>query len=223
MCFLVLYRCHASPKNTGLPPDEEMIAHFRAHREDFEELTQRWRKHPWVSHGHGIGYLFPIENADEMKRAGIKYISQTYRWYPDPYSIKTAQEDFYRIHNGDFTMYRNAKYCELKIVIEPEKKYRKMRMIYVQNDIRLFTVWKDFVNIPEIPRVENGFLLDPPQIVSPKVSPNAQYHENENVYTDQSRRRVLPSLNTIPEQWRVYECVYRQIEPQWFLRMCNGM
>jgi hypothetical protein len=83
-------------------------------------------------------------------------------------------------------------------------------------------VWKEFVHMPEAPRVENGWLLNPPGVVSPKIFSDAQYYEKENVYIRQTRRRVLPTLNKRPENWEVYECVYRQLEPQWFLRMCNG-
>ena len=158
-----------------------------------------------------------------MKRAGISNISGTvYRWYPDPYSIKTAQEDDNRIHSGDFGMYRNPKYWEARIKQMPFDRYTKSRLIYAKNGVRMSMVWKEFVHMPEVPRIENSWLLDPPGVVYRKTLPDTQYHEKENIYIQQTRRRVLTSLNKVPENWEVYECVYRQLEPQWFLRMCNG-
>ena len=32
----------------------------------------------------------------------------------------------------------------------------------------------------------------------------------------------LPTLKRLPRKWQDYECVYRRIEPQWFIGMCNG-
>ena len=49
------------------------------------------------------------------------------------------------------------------------------------------------------------------------------FHEKEGVATiHQFTARVLPTLKRLPRKWQGYECVYRRIEPQWFIGMCNG-
>jgi len=222
LCLFGLYRCHVHhTASTGLPSDEEMIANFQAHRADFEELVRQYRT--FTSATLFANWDGRADIKEKMRRVGIGRISETtYRWYPDPYSIKTAQEDDKRIHNKDFTMYVSAKYWEIVVKPEPENKYRSARLIHANKDVRLSAVWKDFVHIPEVPRIENGSLVGRPYVVPSKNFPDTKYYEKENVYIQQKHRRVLPSLNTIPENWKVYECVYRQLEPQWFLEMCNG-
>jgi len=228
LCLFGLYRCHVHhTAGTGLPSDEEMMANFYAHRADFEELVWRWREHPPVSDGKGIGYLFPRENAQQMKRAGISRINESIPfWYPDPYSIQTAQKRYDMAARKNDPVYGfDVLHKYREAVIKPEHeidRYTKSRLIRANNDVRLSMVWKDFVHMPEVPRIENGWLLNPPSVASSKIAPDDQYHEKENVYVQQKRRRVLSSLNTIPEDWKVNECVYRQLEPQWFLQMCNG-
>jgi hypothetical protein len=61
---------------------------------------------------------------------------------------------------------------------------------------------------PEVPRIENGELLG-------SMKPNGEYASLWN------SSRVLPSLNRLSIPWKQYECVYRQIEPQWFIQMCR--
>ncbi|MDP1612946.1 MAG: hypothetical protein Q8M11_17975 [Sulfuritalea sp.] len=88
------------------------------------------------------------------------------------------------------------------------EKYIKHGGIRVQIDddrfMRNSTIWKDLSFIPEIPRIENGMLLYP-------VDEQGR----------QSRDRVLPTLNSEPPEVQRDECALRQIEPQWFIRMCR--
>jgi hypothetical protein len=91
----------------------------------------------------------------------------------------------------------------LRVQLMPRNKYWK-------NTFRYAAIRKDLYHIPEIPRVENGELLGP-------FNKKGEYS---------FRRAVLPSLNYIPSIWhrKVFSdsnCVLRQIEPQWFLRMCS--
>ena len=92
---------------------------------------------------------------------------------------------------------------------------------YRRNTLLFGVIWKDYYFFPEVPRVENGVLLGPLSIVG-KGLRGSRFHEKEGVATTQDRDRVLPSLNSFPPDWKDFECVYRQIEPQWFIRMCNG-
>ena len=82
-------------------------------------------------------------------------------------------------------------------------------------------IWKEYVFFPEVPRIENSMLLEPVDIVG-KGFPGSTFHKKEGVATKQDMYRVFPSLNHLPNNWKGFECVYRQIEAQWFIRMCNG-
>lgn len=66
-------------------------------------------------------------------------------------------------------------------------------------------VWKDIVFIPAVPRIEDGILLGPVD------------SRGESVHS----MRVLPTLNNEPPNVKRDECAVRQVEPQWFVRMCR--
>ena len=84
------------------------------------------------------------------------------------------------------------------------------------------SIWKDYHFFPEAPRIENGILLGALQTAGSGAH-GAVFHEKEGVATvHQFTARVLPTLNRLPRKWQDYECVYRRIEPQWFIGMCNG-
>ena len=70
-------------------------------------------------------------------------------------------------------------------------------------------VWKDYFYVPVVPRVEQSRLWWPRSPYSGRLNRSA---------------RVFDSLDEYPADWvqgrPVAECVYRQIEPQWFLTLC---
>jgi hypothetical protein len=129
-----------------------------------------------------------------MKKAGVDRVKHSGHtpWLPNPYSRETGKR---------LSKMRGIpnKYKAMIVKPLPEKKYYKGHLVYVR-------VWKDLFFIPEIPRIKDGWLIGP----ATKNRPPSRY------------RRVLSSLNRFPEKWKDYECVLRQIEPQWFVRMCNG-
>lgn len=182
-----------------LPGDEEMITHFQAHQADFEEVVRRYRAFDAGTDGSPGGWAAQEGTPALLKRAGLRkhIFYSTPAWWPDPYSLTTAVA--LEKARGKGSMKISRAYGAVVLRPSPKKRFRAMNLRYV-------TVWKDFMFFPEVPRIENGELLWP-------INTRGNYAK---------RRRVLPSLNDFPGEWKDYECVLRKIEPQWFIRMCNG-
>ena len=73
-------------------------------------------------------------------------------------------------------------------------------------------VWKEYFYVPVVPRVAEG------RVWWPAWGVDAQLHR---------WARVMPTLDEYPSSWvrrasdeRLSECVLRQFEAQWFLKMC---
>ena len=193
-----------------LASDEEMIANFKAHREDFQRLTQLYVAEgscgelPAYYVGEGKSELRASpETRILLERTGIGRINGTPiggLWLPNPYSIETA---------------KNAqKYDSI-----PTNPFQALNFTFkgpfrhVSASLRYRRVTKALFYVPVQPKIENGELLFP-------VGLGGNY---------QRRALVLPSLNSYPAIWERdrpddfdrYQCVYRQIEPQWFIEMCR--
>jgi hypothetical protein len=189
--------------STGLPSDEEMIAHFQAHRDEFEEVVRRYRNYPTVRNvDRSIRWMKEGDTEALMNRAGIKYVSEGIPWLPNPYTLETAKKLNARHQDPEyvpFSMFH--KYGEL--LIKPaQQRY------YIGSRLHRAVVWKDYYHFPELPRIEDGWLLGP-------LNTRGRY-----VY----RRRVVSSANWFPLAWwnGSVGCVLRPIEPHWFLRLCTG-
>ncbi len=183
-----------------LPSDEEMIAHLHEHRADIEELIRRYRNYP---SGPKIDHSKWRKEGDTpglLKRAGIDRIdfNAPGPWLPNPYSVETAKKIKLESRNTKSFAMLN-KYGALMLAPSPRNAFHLKHLRY------LF-IWKDYFYIPEVPRIEYNELLGP--------------YDTKGEYS--ARRRVMSSLDSFPDKWKDYECVYRQIEPHWFLRMCNG-
>ena len=182
-----------------LPGDEEMITHFQAHRADFEEVVRRYRSFDAGPDRSPSDWAAQEGTPALLKRAGLgkDIFGTSPLWFPDPYSKEAASLVKKKIEERGFQLYR--EYGALVLRQSPKKRFRAM-------NLRYGTVWKDFMFFPEVPRIENGELLWP-------INTQGNYA---------MRRRVLSSLNGFPDHWKDFECVVRKIEPQWFIRMCNG-
>ncbi len=183
-----------------LPSDEEIIAQFRQHRSDIEELVRRYRNYstdPKVDHSL---WFKAGDTREIMWRARVSRITHSsYRpWLPNPYSVETAKSISDQVKNAkNYELFN--KYGGLMVSLLPSQYYRSFSLKY-------FHIWKELYFIPEMPRIENGELLWPFNV-------DGEYSV---------RRRLVKSLNNYPANWKEYECVYRQIEAHWFLSMCNG-
>jgi hypothetical protein len=191
-----------------MPSDEEMIANFTAHREDFVEVVRRYRDYPRPPDKDTSFWFKEGDTLALYKLAGIERVDySTPVWLPNPYSLETnkkvAEE---RKKSKGFELSHKYGALEITPVRTPRiidtnqsNRYRWVGLTYG-------VIWKDYYFFPEAPRIEHGLLLGPVN------------HQGDYSF----RSRVLPSLNRLPFPWRDFECVYRQIEPQWFLRICNG-
>ena len=226
VCVLLWFYWNCNP----LPKDEEMIANFQANRADFEEIVRRYREYPdllypsngpfWYERGDTLE-LFKRAGIDDVKSIGFR------PWLPNPYSVETALKVTRLVEQGSLNHTLWQKYGALILspattpLIEHPRQTDHRR--HWRGSLRYGVIWKYYIFFPEIPRVENGTLFWALQ-TSYKGDPEGQYHEKEGVTTYQITRPVLPSLNTFPKNWDQYrcKCVYRQIEPQWFLCMCRS-
>jgi len=207
-----------------LPSDEEMIANFKAHRADFVEAVRRYREYPadntpwdWYKEG---------DTLELFNRAGIDNIAHGFGvWYPDPYAVATAvRRERKRRELPPFAAF--DKYGDLRIqpATTPRIEHpdRSDTSRHYRGSLLFGVIWKEYYFFPEVPRIENGILLGPLQTTY-REEHGAVFHEKEGVATiHQFTARVLPTLNRLPRKWQDYECVYRRIESQWFIGMCNG-
>lgn len=208
-----------------------MIENFQSHRADFVEVVRRYRDYPRPSDRDTSLWYKEGDTLEIYKRAGIDDIDLRGCWLPDPYSVETAIRHHKALLSGLSTRSGWVHKCgELRIqpattpLIDHPDQIDHRR--HYRNTLIFGVIWKDYYFLPEVPRIENGELLGPLSIVTGKF-PGAellgyQFHEKKGVATIQHRERVLLSLNRLPSHWKDFECVYRQIEPQWFIRMCNG-
>ncbi len=192
-----------------LPSDEAMIENFNAHRADFVEVVRRYREY---DRSADKSHSFWFKEGDTLqlyKRAGIDSIDDTALrpWLPNPYSAQTAKAVDEEIRNAkSFQIFH--KYGALRITPARSPRFFSPENTnhYRWNGLVHGSLWKDYYFFPEVPRIENDELLGP-------IRSDGDYS---------FRARVFASLNRLPPQWKDFECVYRQIEPQWFIRMCNG-
>jgi hypothetical protein len=209
-----------------LVSDEEMIAHFRAHRAEFEELVRRYRDYPRPPDKDTSLWYKEGDTPDLMQRAGVVRLDySTPIWLSDPYSVETAKkiQEAFKVKGMFGKCWSPYKYGAVRVTPIPKRLplIKGNTNQYRFNTFVHGTIWKDYYHFPEIPRIENGELLYPMGVVG-KGARVSNYQEIDGIPVSQPRDRVLPSLNRYPEEWESFECVYLQIEPHWFLRMCNG-
>jgi hypothetical protein len=208
-----------------LPRDEKMIAHFQTHRDEFEALVKNYQRYiPTVEK--------PVfenrENKMLMKKAAISRLrSAGATWFPNPYSMEAAKQfealskqagikvlQFvhpYKSIGFDMEEYPLGKsnrnvllfWTGAELIFEHMSEIRGNNFLLL---IFAFThgVSKEYLYIPEITKIEDGRLWYPIT-----TSGNLKWSY-----------RVFSSLNSYPPDWKVGECVYRQFESHWFIRMC---
>lgn len=210
-----------------LPSDEEMIENFQTHRADFEEAVRRYREYPVVKGKDPSLWLQDEGTPEVLKRAGISRIEHAYGivWLPNPYRVETAikarelsEEKRGRVPGWlrGYTALTIKPMLNFRLGQPTDERNRFYRVSLVWG-----TYWKEYMFFPEPPRIEGDQLVWAYQVVG-KGLVDSQFHEKEGVATSASKDRVLSSLNQMPSKWKRGECIYRRIEPQWFLTMCNG-
>lgn len=183
-----------------LASDEEMIAHFNAHRADIEALVRSYRE--WEpTPGEKVIWSHKPETERLLERVGVWTVGNIAPvWFPDPYSIEGAAhfeallregtpEGYFRRWGTIDVRLRGTQYARSSIVRYPKGA----------------GLFKRFVYYPVVPRIANGVLLYP--------FPYGKEGQGD---------RLIASLNAFPPDWKVGECVLRQLEPQWFIQMCRA-
>ena len=213
-----LWWCQRVP----LPTDEEMIAHFQAHRVEFEELVRRHRSFAQREHWPELKWPDDEEGTPQLREkigvSTINYLSLLH-WLPDPYNVATAQrvkaiddectQDIrqWRAIDGEKNNFSPPK-CRLlgyqygALVFTPKLPNNA----YHAGSWRYVAVKKEYVHFSESPRIEQGYLFGPIRI------------DGKYSY----KKRAASSLNFFPFGWKEYECVYRPIDAHWFITLCNG-
>jgi hypothetical protein len=205
---------------TGLASDETMIAYFKEHRSEIEELVKRFREFEVAPNNE------TFDNAHEkweqqsdtpelLQKTNFSYIAaimgdaqySDYNtlWFPNPYSVETAQKIKAIKDTSSFEEMRTIFYKYGMVGVHlTNSKYNKYSTKYGIKS-------KHFIYIPEVPRIEDGKLLSPFDI-------NGEHY---------FRKQLLSSLNRFPFMFFRYRaldnasnCAWKQIEPQWFLRLC---
>jgi len=209
-------------RRVPLPSDEEMIAHFQAHRAEFEELVRRYRTFAERENWPELKWPREEEGTKELLRQAkvtrVNYLSLGY-WLPGPYSLATARQ----VKEMNDACFQDAKRqgaggektkfstdCRLRgyqygvLEFDPESRYAR-RFSLKRLSLRFGTVWKTYLHFPEPPRIEDGYLLGP--------------METDGTYRD--KKRAFSSLDYYPLNLKMDECVYRPIDVHWFITLCS--
>ena len=200
--FLLLFLCIASGLAlgyyflflySGLPSDEEMVEHFYEHRSEFEELVERYRSFEPDETRIYDNWRFQGDTPELMRRAKIVRITRTISlWPPFPEPYSKSAED--KLHEVYLIEpYFFNRNGILDISLLPEKRYRRHGFYYP-------LIWKRIVFFPGVPRIEGNNLILP---------------------LDKYSRPIKKSLNSLSFDG-VDKCIYREIEGQWFLKICYG-
>jgi len=180
-----------------LPSDAEMIAHFQTHRAEFEELVRLYQTD---ERRNKVGNRQPFwteQYTETLFRAGIRHLSEDGAlWLPDPYFVETAEKA------RAMDVFHAYAYHGITLYVENMKFSPSVRRL----------VWKDYFYVPVVPKVENG------QLWWPRSRHGGDLNRSAPVFA---------SLDDYPPDWlldppRGRGCVYRQIEPQWFLSLCRS-
>jgi hypothetical protein len=180
-----------APYFRGLPSDEEMIENFQKHRADFERLVQIYREDLSVPINR-VGILLPTpEIKAMMDRINVARVRMdNVIWMPpDPYS----KDPDFQEEKSKFV----AKWYS------PEtRKFSGVIFRYAHGKvIRLGVVEKRYYYVPFVPKILGGKLIVPATLLTGGIGD------------------IFHSLNTYPPDFKLWDAVYREIEPHWFIQM----
>lgn len=190
-----------------LPRDEELIAHFKAHRNQFEFLVRTYYTAPEPRAGqHRVLWDESPAIQKVKKELSVDWIGPHGGYWPkDPY----AADAYARIIGVDQTTpegrFATRQQESLKVIVFVDRS--EALSLRFPGDAM---IWKALFHTPVPIRVTNGFLEYPSE--PGRTAPNLSAIPD----------RVLDSLNGYPSGWEKGRCLYRYIEPQWFLMMCRA-
>lgn len=194
-----------------LPSDEELIAHFQEHRQDLETLIQAYYSAPEPLPGQPrVQWDASPEIQAIKQRAGVARVNNTMGWWtPDPYSFEWA-EKLLQIDAGTAEGRYALRQFEALQVDILDSRYSQRPLRYPAD----YHIWKSLLYIPAVARTHESKLW-------PGVSWNKLAPQTQEEY-EKSADRLLPDLTNYPRNWKKGECVYRQLDIHWFIRMCRA-
>lgn len=190
-----------------LPRDEELIAHFKAHRNQFEFLVRTYYTAPEPRAGQDrVLWDEPPAIQQVKNELSVDWIGPHGGYWPkDPYTADAHE----RIIGVDQTKsegrFATRQQESLKVIVFVDRA--EALSLRFPGDAM---IWKAFFHVPVQVRVSTGMIERPWEPREPRP--------NYGVWP----MRVLDSLNGYPSGWEKGRCLYRQIEPQWFLMMCRA-
>ncbi len=204
-CVYSKAREDAKPYFRSLPGDEEMIANFYRHREDFERLVKIYREGPFLSNGDRYVFPPPSEVEAIMARINVSVMQgDGQHWVPpDPYS-NTARKFIQKLwsarklFNGGL---EDRKYSGVQLSYRHERVHRTCVSWF---NIEQPRVWKGYYFTPFVPRKLDGCLR----------TPGPAYWGLPHL----PGMSVFPTLNRYPSDLKNSSC-YRQFEPRWFISL----
>jgi hypothetical protein len=181
----------------SLISDQEMIDHFNAHKQEFNELVQSFRDHGAKS----LEWSQRPEVVDLKAKIGVsRILVSTGCWFDDPYSPESAEK--LRQMRVEKSWDQNHS-CRSAII--------KMSARNVHEALYLSTGfnWKDYFYFPVDPHIEQGKIKLPRKWYDSGVS---------DLWL-----RVLDSTDSLYWwNWERGECVLTKIEPKWYIRRCRA-
>jgi len=192
----LIYWWHVNP----LTSDEKMIAHFYEHRAEIEKLVKSYQN--WEPSIQIPNWAILPKNKALLEKAKIKRLKDLVPvWHPNSYSVEAEKQFSALIRVGKI---RNIKpYSSIGVeLVDGRRPDQYLGWVLISSGPQV--IFKELAYFPEIPKIEQGKMWWP---VDGKKG-----HWRAD--------RVFSTLNDYPPDWKKGECVYRQIEPQWFIRMC---
>ncbi|MHB9119165.1 MAG: hypothetical protein ACYC2R_12955 [Burkholderiales bacterium] len=196
----------------GLMSDEAMIAHFKAHRAELAQLVKYFQAFDPTKPPYSWDASPEVQAL--KARAGVKWLSEVGpTWLPNPYSEETAKLRNKLTHEGKFGFNEMRRTASVRISLLKKRDSHGLLHGYGW-------IWKEYGYMPQIPKIEGGKLQHPWGVQTRWAGQAPHLVWQETIRKDSSR--VLDSLDGYPPDWKRGECVYRPIEPNWFIVMCRG-
>jgi hypothetical protein len=175
-----------APLKQRLPPDQELIDHFRANRQGFVRLVEEYK----LAGGAiaGTGRQRP-EVARQLDELGLERMVRVYElWFPDPYSAASGE--------------RAAAPGAARLFEFHAIKFEYRESLEVPGP-RGVIYWKQYVYFPAAPRIKDGRALRAAPLTE-QVSGYRVLNSLDTPPSDWQRSECL--LRTIEPQWFLRLC-----------------
>ncbi|PPC91964.1 MAG: hypothetical protein CTY34_01620 [Methylobacter sp.] len=191
---LIIVWAHHNPFST----DEEMIAYFQAHRGEIETLVKSYREYTRNLDEEDIWREIPSNKLLMDKIGIIDIYEKSPVWFPNPYSKEAEHQFNSDIEAKKFLQSDLRPYSTIGVDTDPNR----IALVLLSSGVHYIS--KNIEYFPEEPLIVENNILWP-------VRSDGLVH---------TMSRLVPNLNSYPDDWKRLECVYRQIDTHWYLSMC---